>query len=929
MSLIFFAVLILIQGVISVGIGNNMLKYAPGEIIVKYKDSKILTTKSLDVSQPENKKKIIPNNDRLYTLKFDASENIEELVEEYSKLPEVEYAEPNYIYYTFIQPDDTLYSSQWGLTNIDAENSWNLTRGDETVVIGIIDTGVDWNHPDLAGNIWNNSDENCNESDDADSNGYNGDCRGYDFTDINTTDYTSSGYAIDSGEDYNTTDNNPMDYEGHGTHCSGIAGAVTNNSVGVAGVCWNCKIMPIRAGFKIQHPVNGWGGALEVDDIANAIYYAIENNATILSMSFGGTNSSVMEDAIRDAYNNGTILVAASGNDGDSDKNYPAAYNNVISIAAIDSDNTSASYSSYGSWVDLAAPGTSIWSTYYDDTYLSTQGTSMAAPMIAGSIGLIKTLFSGKNQTEIKNALNNTGSVVDFSGFLIPRINIYSAILSLDDIPPNVSLISPLDNQVNLTRNQTFSCNASDWQLSNITFYLWNSSGLVYNETKNISGTFNVTNFNVTNLDYISYTWNCLALDAEGNSNFTSNFTLTIGGITTNLISPVNNTYTNVNQTNLTCQSISEGNYELTNVSFYLWNSSGLIYNETKTITEFDNSTQFNYTFRDENNYSWNCLSYNNNTNLSWADKNYTVTYDTTSPSISLISPSNSSSYTASSQLISFSYNISDINIANCSLIINNTTNLTNSSITDLSANHDFSQTFAPGSYNWSINCSDSSGNIGNSNTRSFIINTPSPTPASSSSGGSSTPSYDTYSPTEEEISKGYSQKLKKNDKIKFTFFDEKAGAHTLSITQIGKDFVNISVYSNTIKLVLGIGQSVKLNLTSSDYYDLYIKLNSIIANKAEIVIQTIHEEIPKPKITGEVVGTLEEKESPENDKDLKSLDLKIKKLKTMIYTLIIIFIIIIIFLLFREKKILKTKEKSKGLKEIKKIFNKNMKPKK
>ena len=887
-------------------IENN---YIQGEIIVKYKENVIGNGNEItidngreiliyeNIEKPKSIEKITKNLE-LYTLSFD-NKTIEQLVNEYSSIPEVEYAEPNYLLESFLTPNDANYSLKYDLLNINSELAWNLTTGNRSVIIAIIDSGVDWDHPDLSSNIWNNTDENCDNSTDLDNNSYFGDCRGYDFVNV------SSGCG---DVDCNNEDNDPMDYNGHGTHTAGIASAVSHNGIGTTGVCWNCSIMVVRAGYED----NTGKGVLAVADVVQALYYAADNNATIISMSFGGSHASSIDAAINHSFYNGSILVAAAGNDGISSKQYPCAYDNVICVAAIDSDNTSASYSNYGSWVDLAAPGTSIFSTDYNDTYLTQSGTSMATPMVAGAIGLIKTLFD-KNQTEALSALNNTGIAVNFTSVLINRINIYSAILSLDNTPPNVSLILPTNGHINLTLNQTFSCNTTDWQLNNITLRIWNSTGnLYYNESRNISGTYNQSSFNVT-MDYESYTWNCLVYDSEGNPGYaTSNFSLFVKNITTSLISPTNNSHKNTNETNFNCSSKTEPTIQLSNITFNLWNSSNmLIFNKSKNISGTENSTIFNFNFSYEDTYNWNCRSYNNGTQSSTALTNYSITFDITSPSITLLNPSDSASYTSSSQSIVFSYNVSDTNdISNCSLILNNNINLTNTSI-DKSITQNFTISFGPGAYNWLINCTDLAANTVNSTQRSFTITAPVSTSSSTGGGGGSSISTKTYIISKEQAVTGYTTTLGTKDKIKFTFFDGKSLEHILIINEIGENYVNITIQSNPINLKLGIGQSIKLNLTSPEYYDLYIKLNSIKNKKADMTIQIINEKILKEtSVTGDVIEEkLDEEEIEEKeDSSVKSLNFQIRKLKIIVNILVLIIILALIIILLIEKKYLREK---------------------
>ena len=896
--------------------------YLPNELIIKYKDNIVIedseAVKELSLitglDKPEQVEKLIKSKE-IYNLKFNENINIQDAIKTYEELEDIEYAEPNYIFTTTITPDDTLYTDLWGLPNINAEQTWNITTGSPSVIIAIIDTGIDWNHPDLASNIWNNTDEDCTDGTDEDGNGYIDDCRGYDFVNV-TSGCTDNDCTLE--------DNNPTDAFGHGTHVAGTVGAISNNGVGVTGICWNCSLMAVRAGYKDSSNQ----GSLAVSDVVQALNYATINNATIISMSFGGSDSATVQAAINDSYNNGTILVASAGNDGTNTKKYPCAYTNVICVAATDSDNTSASYSNYGNWINLSAPGTGIWSTYYNDTYASQQGTSMSTPLVAGAIGLIKTLFPNKTQIQIENTLNNTGTSVDFNGFNLSRINIYSAILSYDNILPIVNLTSPLDNSVNLTQNQTFVCNVIDWQLDNITFQIWNSTNLYYNETRDVSGMISSQEFNLTDIPYNNYKWNCLAYDEKNNfANAGSNFTLIIGNITVALISPINDTNVNIDFNEFNCSAQTESTKSLTNITFSLWNSTDLIYNLSRNISGTLNSSLFNYTFSTEAEYKWYCQAFNN-VSLSAISNNNTIIYDATLPVINLSDPSDSTSYASNSQTINFGFNVSDDNnIANCSLILGEIINQTNTTITKGIIN--FSATFPPAVYNWNVNCTDNANNMGNSSMRSFTITAPPITTALGGGGGGSSSTAKTYIISNKQISDGYTKELSKNDKVKFTFFDKEAEQHILTVNEIGKDFVEITIQSDPISLKLGIGQSAKVNLTSPQYYDLYVRLNSIENNKADLTIQIINEEIPRvsePTITSE--GVLED--LGESADEIELLTAELDKLKNIVYIIVALILLAIIYLLFKEKKLLKhSRIRKKVLKKYRKTFKDNVRVKK
>jgi len=370
----------------------------------------------------------VPSLHNIYLLKVDENADIKAICKEYKQDPNVEYAEPNYIYYTSETfPNDPYFSWQWGLHNtgvwdgkvdadIDAPEAWDIEKGSPDVVIAVVDTGVDWDHPDLANNIWVNPGEDINHNGivdgedfngvDDDHNGYIDDVRGWDFV-------TAESGDVYPGEDFAPPDNNPMDFLGHGTHCSGIIGAVTNNNIGIAGVCWNCKIMAVRAGYK--DPAGQ--GSLQISDIAAAITYASWMGADIINMSFGGSSSSdTMKHAIDGAYALGLTLIAAAGNSGCRCINYPAGYDTVIAVSAFNHHDTKAYFSNYGYWIDVAAPGEDITSTVFDNTYAIYSGTSMAAPHVCGVAGLILSKNPDFTHEEVRQALRVSADDVASAG---------------------------------------------------------------------------------------------------------------------------------------------------------------------------------------------------------------------------------------------------------------------------------------------------------------------------------------------------------------------------------------------------------------------------------------------------------------------------------------------------------------------------------
>jgi len=321
----------------------------------------------------------------------------EKAIEKFRALPFVKFVEPNYIFKpTGWKPSDPKWNSQWGITKIRTAPAWSTETGNSKVIIAIVDSGVDANHPDLKNKMVN----------------------GYDFVD---------------------NDNSPKDdSHGHGTHCAGIAAAITNNATGIAGVCPNCAIMPIR----VLGPNGGYAS-----DVANGIIWAADHGAKVISLSLGGYyKSTTQQNAVEYAWNKGAIVIAASGNDGRTDPHYPAYHSKVLAVGSTDYGDKRASYSNYGNWVDVAAPGSNIISTLPGGAYGMKTGTSMATPFVSGLAGLLfsKLGHSATNQ-KVRNIIEN--NTVPVGNWLTHgRIDVYSAITKTNAIsspPSNSSTPAP------------------------------------------------------------------------------------------------------------------------------------------------------------------------------------------------------------------------------------------------------------------------------------------------------------------------------------------------------------------------------------------------------------------------------------------------------------------------------------------------------
>ena len=564
---------------IDYSVDSAQQNYVPGEIIVKYKtqpkveNKKAFTVKDRMYSNRFTKatSKIEHEEPRPVKIKISEEQDIETILQQYNNDPNVEYAEPNYIFDVFYQPNDASFSSQWGPARIRANESWNITQGNSSIIIAIIDTGVDWDHPDLAANIWNNTDEIEANGLDDDSNGYVDDIRGYDF--VNFTDNSSCA----NGEDCTSEDINPTDFDGHGTHCSGIAAAATNNSVGIAGVCWNCKIMAVRAGYK----GSDGNGHLTADDIVQALTYAADNNASVISMSFGSTaNSSAIQDAIDYAADSGSVLVAATGNSGSTTVNYPAGYSNVIAVAGTSTDDSTYSDSNYGTWVDVAAPGNSIYSTYPDDTYATGTGTSMACPHVAGAAGILLSYNSSLTHFQIRDTLNQTGFDISFSGIDLPRIDLFQALISVDAISPSITFLNLTpDNEsaisqavfnINVTSNEELNSALLDFNGTNFTMY-GEGTNFYLNKTATLSG-------NITLKVY--------GIDLNNNTGISDQLTYNLNNSPPNItyFFPLTNASVNENSSLFFNQSATDPDSDTIN---YQWLIDGTL-----------NSTEINFTYQ-------------------------------------------------------------------------------------------------------------------------------------------------------------------------------------------------------------------------------------------------------------------------------------------------------------------------------------------
>jgi thermitase len=429
----------------------------PGEFVVKLRPQlKLFTAQSLQDTLSSNIKSTIPNQN-LVVIQRPKIELEKSVIKRLSQNPAVELIEPNYIYRISKIPNDPMFGNLWGLSNtgqsdrglgtagidIDALRAWDLTTGSEDTVVAVIDTGVDYNHPDLKTNMWTNfKEQNGAAGVDDDGNGYVDDVHGFAFSNKPNT----------------TTD--PMDDNGHGSHCAGTIGGRGDDSSGVVGVNWKIKIMALK--------FLGADGSGTLEGAIKAIDYAVKNGAKILSNSWGGGGESqTLREAILRANAAGALFVAAAGNDGanlDNNPHYPASYDtpNMLAVAAIDNNGRLASFSNYGRRsTHIAAPGVNILSSYTKATTVASgferlSGTSMATPHVSGVAALLAAYEPELSHLQIKSRIVSSARKLASLKNKVSSAGILNAYMALTD------QVSPADpNDPDLWQTKTLSISSA------------------------------------------------------------------------------------------------------------------------------------------------------------------------------------------------------------------------------------------------------------------------------------------------------------------------------------------------------------------------------------------------------------------------------------------------------------------------------------
>lgn len=306
--------------------------------------------------------------------------------------PEVLWAEPNYIRRSQVASNDPLFTQQWGLQKIQAPSAWETTSGTSSVTVAVVDTGVDLRHPDLQGKLL-------------------------------------------TGRNLLQPDAAPQDDGGHGTHVAGTIAATLNNNIGIAGVAAGVSILPVKV-------LRNTGSGKDTN-VAAGIRWATDNGARVINMSFTGVETSaVLNEAVTYAASRNVVLVVAAGNEGSSNPSYPAATEPAIAVAATDPSDRRASFSNFGPWVDVAAPGTDVLSTHWDggSTYRADSGTSMAAPHVTGVIALLLSVRPGLTIAEIEGILKVTADPLNEPGIGVGRVNAAKAVAAAIQLTPEPTM---------------------------------------------------------------------------------------------------------------------------------------------------------------------------------------------------------------------------------------------------------------------------------------------------------------------------------------------------------------------------------------------------------------------------------------------------------------------------------------------------------
>lgn len=358
-------------------IGFGQADFVPGQMIVRFQPNTQIAQKALNLKYGATVIQSVGQLD-VSTLRLPTTLSVDKAIKTYKAQKIVKYAQKNNLRQWDYTPNDPMFPQQYAHQRIQTPFAWDITQGLTTVKIAILDSGCDTSHPDLTSQML-------------------------------------------PGKDMVNNDDIPEDDVGHGTHVAGCAAASTDNGIGVAGPGFNCKLVPVKV---------GGAGGIPTSAVIAGLTWAADQGVHVINMSFGGWfPDQAEEDAINYAWAKGVVLCAAAGNDPVTDKHYPAAYPACIAVAASDQFDRQSDFTTYGNWVDVASPGVAILSTTVGGGYEAWDGTSMASPVCAGTVGLIWSVAPSFTNTQIRALLEDN---TDFVGNWVVhgRINAFKAVLA-------------------------------------------------------------------------------------------------------------------------------------------------------------------------------------------------------------------------------------------------------------------------------------------------------------------------------------------------------------------------------------------------------------------------------------------------------------------------------------------------------------------
>lgn len=434
---------------------------------------------------------------RTYQVDFDKKTMVDELIRELQQTGNLDFAERVPLDKLCYTPNDYTFTGDWHLAKINATGAWNYSKGSTNIIIAVTDNAIQRTHPDLTNDVYVNSAEQGGVANvDDDGNGYIDDIYGYDVAD-------NDNNVLPASTAWN-----------HGTHTSGLATASTNNGTGVASIGFNTRLLPVKVTMNSA-------GSNSVTHGYQGISYAIVSGADVISCSWGGGSySSTGQSVIDNAYNKGIIVCGAAGNNSNVDPEYPGAYDHVICVANTTTSDSKSSSSSYGKWVDVSAPGTSVGSTVPNNTYANLTGTSMSTPIVAGLCGLMLSLNSALTPDDVESCLKSTcdpvsGSYAPFMG--AGRINASKAMAC-------VAATVGAKPTTDFTVNQSSSCDGKfqffDNSFNSVTAYSWDfGDGTPADTNRNPYHTY-------TNAG--SYNVKLTATNANGSTPLTKNSFVTV-----------------------------------------------------------------------------------------------------------------------------------------------------------------------------------------------------------------------------------------------------------------------------------------------------------------------------------------------------------------------------------------------------------------